>query len=253
MADTAWIPHLAAPARTHSSAPRHSAVVRFTHGITALCFFALLITGIEIVISHPRFYWGETGNVLTPSLFDLPIPASRGAVKTGYGFVLKDQNGWSRALHFQAGWIAIAVGLLYTISGLWTGHLRRQLLPTPASLSWPELSKAIADHLRLRPPGEAEAWSYNVLQRLAYLAVIFVMFPLMIWTGLAMSPAITGAFPAIVTVWGGHQSARTIHFFVTLSLVVFLLVHIGMICVAGFWKRTRPMIAGRAATGGEQR
>jgi ABC-type phosphate/phosphonate transport system permease subunit len=82
--------------------PRHSAVVRVTHWITTLCFFALLVTGAEIVISHPRFYWGETGNVLTKPLFQLPIPASRHLVQTGYGYVLPDQNGWSRYLHFQA-------------------------------------------------------------------------------------------------------------------------------------------------------
>jgi hypothetical protein len=86
---------------TTTYAPRHTAVVRVTHWIATLCFFALLVSGIEIVISHPRFYWGEVGNVLTPSLFDLPIPASRSAVKTGYGYVLPDQNGWSRSLPFS--------------------------------------------------------------------------------------------------------------------------------------------------------
>ena len=106
----------AVPATTNT--PRHTAVVRVTHWITTLCFFALLVSGIEIVISHPRFYWGETGNVMTPSLFDLPIPASRPSVPTGYGFVLPDQNGWSRYLHFQAAWVAVLTGLLYVISGL---------------------------------------------------------------------------------------------------------------------------------------
>src|SRR5260370_23195399 len=94
----------AVPATTVSS--RHSALVRVTHWITTICFFALLLTGIEIVISHPRFYWGETGNVLTTPLFQLPIPSSRRLVPTGYGYVLPDQNGWSRALHFEAAWIA---------------------------------------------------------------------------------------------------------------------------------------------------
>src|ERR1700716_816586 len=86
---------------------RHSALVRVTHWITTLCFFALLVSGVEIVISHPRFYWGETGHVLTLTLFELPIPASRSAVRPGYGFVLPDQNGWSRNLHFQAAWVAV--------------------------------------------------------------------------------------------------------------------------------------------------
>ena len=81
---------------------RHSALVRVTHWITTLCFLALLVSGAEIVISHPRFYWGETGNVLTTPLFKLPIPSSRTLVPSGYGYVLPDQNGWSRALHFEA-------------------------------------------------------------------------------------------------------------------------------------------------------
>src|SRR5690349_5807281 len=106
---------------TTTSTPRHTAVVRVTHWITTLSFLALLVSGVEIVISHPRFYWGEAGNVLTPSLFELPIPSSRASVPTGYGFVLPDQNGWSRYLHFQAAWLTVLIGLLYTIFGLFTG------------------------------------------------------------------------------------------------------------------------------------
>src|SRR5262249_61854935 len=94
-------------------APRHAALVRVTHWLTTLCFFALLVSGLEIVISHPRFYWGESGNVLTPALFSLPIPSSRATVPTGYGYVLPDQNGWSRALHFEAGWVLVLTGVLY--------------------------------------------------------------------------------------------------------------------------------------------
>ena len=188
----------------------------------------------------------KTGNVLTPSLFDLPIPASRSSVPTGYGFVLPDQNGWSRYLHFQAAWVAVLTGLLYAISGLFTRHFRKNLLPAGADLSWRALSRVIANHLRFKRPDEAEAWSYNVLQRLTYLFVIFVLFPLVIWTGLAMSPAIVSVFPAAVTVFGGQQSARTIHFFVSVFLVLFLLVHIVMVCLAGFRNRMRAMITGRA-------
>jgi thiosulfate reductase cytochrome b subunit len=213
-----------------------------------LCFLALLVTGAEIVVSHPRFYWGETGNDLTPTLFKLPIPASRNLVPTGYGYVLPDQNGWSRYLHFQAAWVVVFTGLLYAISGLFTGHFRRSLLPARADLSWQALFTAIVSHLRFNRPSEEEARSYNVLQRLSYLFVIFILFPLVIWTGLAMSPAFVSAIPAAVNVLGGQQSARTLHFFVSLSLFLFLIVHVGMVWLAGFWSRMRAMITGRAAT-----
>lgn len=233
----------AVPASTATS--RHSALVRVTHWITTLCFLALLVSGVEIVISHPRFYWGETGNDLTTPLFKLPIPSSRALVPTGYGYVLPDQNGWSRFLHFQAAWIAVLTGLLYIIFGLFTGHFRKNLLPGKADLSWRGFSAAIASHLRFERPSEAEAWSYNVLQRLTYLLVIFILFPLVIWTGLAMSPAFVSAVPATVTLLGGQESARTIHFFVSVALLLFLLVHVVMVCLAGFRSHMRAMVTGR--------
>jgi thiosulfate reductase cytochrome b subunit len=246
MADSAWVPSLAA-ATAATGIPRHTAIVRVTHWITALCFFALLLSGIEILISHPRFYWGETGNVLTPPLFHLPIPASRRTVPTGYGFVLPDQNGWSRSLHFQSAWIAVLTGLLYISYGLLTGHFRRNLLPAGAELSWRAFLNTIAYHLRFMPPAPGEAWSYNLLQRLTYLLVIFVLFPLVVWTGLAMSPAIASVFPPVVTVFGGQQSARTIHFFVSVLLALFVLMHVVMVYRAGFKKRMRAMITGGAS------
>ena len=252
MADSVCSPASASAVSGTTVRPRHSAVVRATHWITTLAFLALLVSGVEILISHPRFYWGETGNVLTPPLFKLPIPSSRSIVPTGYGYVLPDQNGWSRYLHFQSAWVAVLTGLLYVIFGLFQGHFRQNLLPARADLSWRRLSIVVAQHLRLMPANEAEAWSYNVLQRLTYLLVIFVLFPLVIWTGLAMSPAIASAIPAAVTVLGGQQSARTLHFFVSVFLVLFLLVHVVMVCLAGFRNRVRAMITGRPATHMEQ-
>ena len=250
MAGSAYIPNAASavPATTVKVNSRHSALVRVTHGVTTLCFIALLVSGIEILISHPRFYWGETGNVLTTPLFKIPIPSSRALVPTGYGYVLPDQNGWSRYLHFQAAWALVLTGLLYAIFSLVSGHLRKNLLPGKAELSWRVLSTEIANHLRFKRPSESEAWSYNVLQRLTYLFVIFVLFPLVIWTGLAMSLGFVSAFPASVTLLGGQQSARTIHFFVSVALVLFLLVHVVMVCLAGFRRRTRAMITGKAGT-----
>lgn len=227
-------------------------MVRITHWITTLCFLALLVSGVEILISHPRFYWGETGNVRTPALFKLPIPASRSSFPTSYGYVLPDQNGWSRSLHFQAAWLAVSTGMVYFIFGLLNGHFRRNLLPAPGDLSWKKLSLVIAQHLHFRAATDAGASSYNLLQRLTYLFVIFFLFPLVIWTGLAMSPAIASAFPLAVVSLGGQQSARTIHFFVFVLLLVFLLVHVGMVCLTGFRRRMRAMVSGSAATGREQ-
>ncbi len=226
--------------------PRHSLLIRITHWLTTIAFLALLVTGLELVVSHPRFYWGETGNDNTQPFFKIPIPSSRSLVPTGYGYTLPDQNGWSRYLHFQSAWLLILTGLLYVGVGLFRGHFRRALFPVRSDLSAKRLASSIADHLRFKRPSAEEAWSYNVLQRLAYLLIIFVGFPLIIWTGLAMSPSFVSAFPAAVIVLGGQQSARTLHFFLTGALVLFLAVHVFMVIFAGFWSRVRAMISGRA-------
>jgi thiosulfate reductase cytochrome b subunit len=226
---------------------RHSSFVRITHWLVTFSFLALLVSGLEIVVSHPRFYWGETGNVNTPPLFTIPIASSRATVPTGYGYVLPDQNGWSRYLHFQSAWVLVLTGLLYVAFGFFNGHFRRNLLPALSDVSPKRLAISIARHLRFDRPSAEEAWSYNVLQRLAYLLVIFVFFPLMIWTGLAMSPSFVSAVPSAVNVLGGQQSARTLHFFLTGALVLFLLVHVTMVALAGFRVRVRTMITGRAA------
>ena len=253
MSDSAYVPNLVTPAPATTApaataAPRHSALVRVTHWITTLCFFALLVTGFEIVVSHPRFYWGETGNVLTKPLFKLPIPASRNLVPTGYGYVLPDQNGWSRYLHFQAAWVVVFTGLLYVIFSFLSGHLRKDLLPERADRSWRAFSTTLGSRLRFRRQGADDAWSYNLIQRLAYMFVIFILFPLVVWTGLAMSPAFVSAVPATVNLLGGQQSARTLHFFVSLALLLFVLIHVAMVFLAGFRSRMRAMITGRADT-----
>lgn len=228
---------------------RHSALVRVAHWVITLSFIALAVTGGEIVISHPRFYWGETGNVLTDPLFKIPIPSSRRLVPTGYGYVMPDQNGWSRALHFQTAWILVLMGLLYVLVGVFSGHVGKDLIPSKSDLSLKSIGGVIGHHLRLGKPAPEDAWSYNVLQRLTYLCVIFVLFPLVIWTGLAMSPAFDSAVPATVNLLGGRQSARTLHFFVSIALVVFLFVHVVLVWRSGFWSRVRAMITGTPKEG----
>jgi len=236
------VPAVSPPEKTKIR--RHSGVVRLTHWLTFIAFVALLVSGGEIVISHPRFYWGEVGNVNTRPLFVIPIPASRDTVPTGYGYVMPDQNGWSRYLHFQAAWVVVLAGLVYGIYGLGSGHFRRNLIPARRDWTWRAYRDRMAKYLHRERADRAEKSTYNVLQRTAYLVVILVLFPLIIWTGLAMSPSFTSAFPATAALLGGRQSARTIHFFVTWLLVLFLLVHVTMIALSGFWSRMLAMITG---------
>jgi thiosulfate reductase cytochrome b subunit len=235
MADSADLTVLAIQNSDVLDAARHSALVRVTHWIHTLTFFALIVSGVAILVAHPRLYWGETGAVGTPALLDLPIPFKLG------------QSGWGRYLHFLSAWVSVFNGSLYALSGLVDQHFRKHLLPAKADLAWGPIWQVVSDQLRLKRPSEKESHSYNVLQRLAYLGVVFVLFPLMIVTGLAMSPAITSVVPALVNVFGGQQSARTIHFFVASFLVLFLLVHVAMVCLAGFGNRVRAMIIGHSA------
>jgi thiosulfate reductase cytochrome b subunit len=218
-----------------------------THWLTAIAFFALLITGAEIVISHPRFYWGEVGNVMTRPLFILPIPASRDTVPTAFHFVMPDQNGWSRYLHFQAAWALVLTGLVYAVSSVWNGHFRRDVLPARGGRSPRAFWEVVTKYLRRAPSVKADSHAYNAAQRVTYVVVLFILFPLVIWTGLAMSPAFTSAFPASAALLGGRQSARTLHFFVSDLLLLFVVVHVVMVVLSGFRVRMRAMLTGRAA------
>jgi len=229
---------------------RHSALLRVTHWLTFVAFAALLVTGIELIISHPRFYWGETGNSGTTPLFRIPIPSSRDTVPSGYNYVLPDQNGWSRSMHFEAAWILVITALVYGIYGVTSGHFKRNLFPVSGQRSWQAYWAVMRKYLRRAPPGDEQ--SYNPLQRLAYLAVIFILFPMMIWTGLALSPSFNAAMPWFVGVLGGRQSARTLHFFFTILLVIFFLVHETMVAMGGFWRRMRAMTIGGASAGEEE-
>lgn len=188
-----------------AAVPRHPAVVRITHWATAVSFLGLLISGIAILLAHPRLYWGETGAVGTPSLIDLPLP-----------FVLTGQTGWGRYLHFLSAWVCVLTGIVYVSVGAVTRHFRRQSL------------------------------IYTIVQRGTYLVVVLALFPAVIWTGFAMSPALTSVFPVLVTVPGGQQSARTIHFIVAAALVLFVVVHVVMVWRSGFRE-----LVGAMVTGGE--
>jgi len=208
-------------------------MVRITHWVHTLAFFGLLVSGIAILLAHPRLYWGETGSLGTTSLLDLPI-----SFKLGH-------SGWGRYLHFLSAWLCVLTGLLYVLSGIFIGHFRKDLLPAKSDLAWSTILRTVSRSFQRRGFNKQEFFAYNWIQRLAYLSVIFVLFPLVIVTGLAMSPAITSVIPAIVTIFGGQQSARTVHFVVSILLVLFLFVHVVMICFSGFITRMRAMISGK--------
>ena len=210
MGDSVYLPGLVFPHSDTAPVPRHPLVVRVTHWINVLSFAGLVVSGVGILLAHPRFYWGETGGLGTPSIFDLPLP-----------FMLGGPSGWGRYLHFQSAWLCVLNGMVYLASGFVSRHFQKDLARPSAT-----------------PDG------YNVLQRLTYLGVVFGLFPLMIWTGLAMSPAVTSVFPVLVTALGGHQCARTIHFFGAIALLLFLIVHITMVTCEGFRRRVGAMIQG---------
>jgi thiosulfate reductase cytochrome b subunit len=251
MAASSTTQHISVPRAGTAATPRHTLLVRVTHWLTVIAFLALLVTGLEIVVSHPRFYWGETGNSGTAPLFRIPIPASRDTVPSGYAYTMPDQNGWSRYLHFEAAWLLVITALIYGVASLLNGHFRKSLLPTPQQRNWQSFRDVLSKFLRRPPPDSADSRSYNAVQRVSYLSVIFILFPLVIFTGLALSPSFNSAFPFVVNTLGGRQSARTLHFIVTNLLVIFLVVHVAMIVLAGFWSRTRAMITGRVTYSSE--
>jgi thiosulfate reductase cytochrome b subunit len=214
---------------------RHSAVVRVTHWINAAGFLALVVSGTAILLAYPRLHWGETGSLGTPSLVDLPLP-----------FVLElGIRGPGRYLHFLSAWVLLFNGSVYLISGLYTRHFRNDLLPRRSDLALRPMLKVIVNHLQGVRDDEIE--SYNVLQRLFYLGVIFVLIPFMFVSGLAMSPAVTSVVPALVEMLGGHQSARTLHFVAANLLLLFFLIHMTMLFLTGFTNRCRAMITGYLA------
>jgi thiosulfate reductase cytochrome b subunit len=154
-------------------------------------------------------------------------------------------RGPGRYLHFLASWVIVATGLLYVAAGLVTRHFQKNLLPERRDLTYRAIKDVVAGHLRLERASAADLARYNPLQRASYSTVVFVSLPLMIWTGLGMSPAAVSVFPFLATAWGGQQTARTVHFVVACGLVLFLLVHVALVALTGFRTRMRAMITGR--------
>ena len=215
-----------------SQPPRHLAIVRVTHWIMAVSVLGLLVSGGGILISHPRLYWGETGSVATPALIELPLPMIIGPSVS------------NRPYTFFFAWGLVLSVIAYVAAGIITRHFRRDLLPAKADLNWRSIAGVISAHMRWMRTSTDDAWTYNVVQRVAYLAVVFVLFPGIIWTGLAMSFGVTSVFPILATIVGGFQSVRTLHFVFVTLLGIFLIVHLAMLFLVGFKSHVRAMITG---------
>jgi len=249
-----------AVAKTPGSAAGHARWVRASHWVLAASVLTLAFSGFEILMVHPRLYWGKAGNDLTPALFELPIsrnyhhggwappvtfvPGAHPIVSAARTYDIFNQNSWGRSLHFLAAWFLVLSGLIYLVVGVASGHLWRDLLPRWRELTPRLLWRDVVTHLRLPLPPAAGGPPYGLLQKLSYAFVILIALPLMLLSGLAMAPAVTAAYPGLLDLFGGSQSARTIHFFAFAALVLFLIVHVVMVALTGFRRQLRAMTLG---------
>ncbi|NYT60657.1 cytochrome b/b6 domain-containing protein [Alcaligenaceae bacterium] len=275
-----WLRAPAGGANRHQFIGRHSAVVRMTHWINVFCLSVLLLSGLQILNAHPRLYWGEYGADADQSFIAiesqkgddgvrgfLRVGALRiettgvlGASREGDAVTARAFPAWltipsyhdlgaGRNWHFLFAWLLVINGLVYLVHGFWRGHIRRDLLPNRDQLKLRHLWQELVDHACLRFAKGREARRYNALQKITYLLVALVLLPLMVLTGMTMSPGLDAAFPFLPDLFGGRPSARTLHFMTASSLVLFVVVHVLMVVLSGFWNNVRSMINGRYVIG----
>jgi thiosulfate reductase cytochrome b subunit len=253
---------------------RHTLPVRLAHWTTVLCLPILVMSGLQIFNAHPALYWGERSDRDKALLRIDAVGADDGTLigvttlfgvaveTTGVLGVSTDSAGhtryhgfpaWAtlpsdrwlamgRRWHFFFAWIFVLNGMLFAAYSVAGRHLWRDLLPSWTDLR--HLGRSLADHVRFRHQVGEEAARYNVLQRLAYTGVIFGLGPLIVLTGLAMSPRMDAAFPWLVSIFGGRQSARTIHFVACFAFIGYVAVHVAMVAITGLWNNVRSMITG---------
>jgi thiosulfate reductase cytochrome b subunit len=264
------------PADASRGYRRHALAVRIAHWINALALAILLMSGLNIFDAYPELHWGRSSYngreaVLSIRAEEGPADSVRGVTRvfgrafdtTGWLGVARGAGGelearafpawltlpddrWlamARSWHFFFAWILLFNGALYLAYSLVSRHLARDLWPD--GRDWRSIGASIVDHLRLRHPTGEAATRYNVLQKLAYLTVIFILLPLMVATGLGMSPWVNAMWPGWVDAFGGRQAARTLHFVCAWLIVAFAAVHVFEVIVSGFWNNLRSMITGR--------
>ncbi len=262
----------AAPAAVAPRIYRHRLPVRVMHWVNVICLTILLMSGLQIFNAHPALYWGQGSSFDKPWISIGAAQSPNGAVGVtriaGRSFdtdgvlgvssvngerTMRGFPAWAtipgpqwlsmgRHWHFFFAWLFVVNGLCYVGYALLSGHLSRDLLPTRDELR--RIGSSIKDHLLLRHPTGDAAKRYNVLQNLAYLAVIFGLLPLVIVAGMAMSPWLDAVWPGWVELLGGRQSARTLHFLAAFGLLVFVLVHVAEVLISGLWNHLRSMITG---------
>ncbi len=254
---------------------RHRLPVRIMHWTNVISFFLMLMTGLTIFNAHPHLYWGKDSFAATPFLsigaedvdgkttgytrifgYKFNTDGVLGTSRTGDNVDRSSRAfpGWAtvptqqrlsmaRSWHFFFSWIFVINGVCYIAYAIFSGHLKRNMIPTMAELR--KIPQSIKDHLRfIHPTGEA-AKRYNVLQNLAYLVVVFVLLPLVVVAGCAMSPRLNAIFDGgWIDLLGGRQSARSLHFIAAFSLLAFVFIHVFEVIVTGFWNNLRSMITG---------
>ena len=252
---------------------RHPVVVRITHWVNVICVLFLLMSGLQIFNAHPQLDWGKDTNFEAGELLSIGAERAGGrdvGVTTLLGHQIETTGilgvstsdgevearafpAWAtlpsrrhlaagRRWHFFFAWILVLNGLVYVIYGLLSGHTWRDLVPSTEQLK--ALPRSVWNHIRLQFPKGEEAKHYNVLQKLSYLIIIFGVLPVLILAGLTMSPALNAAFPGVLELFGGRQSARTMHFLAATALVAFVIVHVVMVLVSGAYNNIRSMING---------
>jgi thiosulfate reductase cytochrome b subunit len=250
---------------------RHSLPIRLTHWINVVALTILLSSGLQIFNAYPSLHWGKSSYADASPLLamredELPDGTRVGVTRifgrefdtTGIlglsGDVERGFPAWAtlpserwlamgRRWHFFFAWVLVINGATYLAYSLASRHLARDLAVTMSD--WRSIGRSFLDHLRLRHPRGEASKRYNVLQKLSYLLLIFVLLPLIVLTGLAMSPWLNSVLPGWVDLFGGRQSARTLHFAAAVLLVLFVLVHVFEVAVTGFWNNMRSMITGR--------
>lgn len=255
---------------------RYSAIVRMSHWVNVLCLVVLLMSGLQIFNAHPALYWGEDSDfdLSILSIFTAftaegrPVGVTRifGRTFDTTGVLGRSEfNGrpaqrafpaWltipsaqdlatGRVWHLFFAWLFVVNGMLFVGHSLVSRHFSRDLLPRRNQ--WRTLGGSVRDHLTFK--FHRATGTYNTIQQLTYLFVILVLAPTVVLTGLAMSPGVVAAAPGLLDVFGGRQSARTVHFIVMIFFVLFLLVHVVMVLVTGFVNNMRSMTTGWYAIG----